>query len=71
MGFVTLGEAVDRVLARLADQRDGKEAGGVETARQLAAAEGEDYRLRRGHHGNTAKAMPRKTVMGRKARMRR
>jgi hypothetical protein len=40
MGFLTLGEAVDRVLARLADQREGKEAGGVETARQLAPAEG-------------------------------
>jgi hypothetical protein len=71
MAFVTLGEALDRVLSRLAEQRMEKEAGGVETARQLAAAEGEDYRLRRDHHGSLVSAKPRKAAMGMKGVARR
>lgn len=36
MAFISLGEALDRVLEKLAVERREKEAGGVETARQLA-----------------------------------
>jgi hypothetical protein len=40
MAFISLGEALDRVLEKLAVERGEKEAGGIETARQLAPAEG-------------------------------
>lgn len=35
MAWLPLGEAVDRVLARLADQRNGK-AGGIDAPREVA-----------------------------------
>ena len=40
MAFISLGEALDRVLEKLAVERGTEKAGGVETARQLAPAEG-------------------------------
>lgn len=39
MAWLPLGEAVDRVLARLADQRNEK-AGGIDAPRKVAPAEG-------------------------------
>lgn len=37
MSFISLGEALDRVLEKLAVERREKEAGGVKTARQVGA----------------------------------
>ncbi len=55
MGFLTLGEAVDRVLARLADQREGKGPGGMTPPGKCARAEGEDYPARLVHGVTVAK----------------
>jgi hypothetical protein len=46
MAWLPLGEAVDRVLARLADQREEKGPGGVTPPGKCARAEGEDYPAR-------------------------
>lgn len=51
MAWLPLGEAVDRVLARLADQRNEK-AGGIDAPRELAPAEGR-ITGRGGDHGIT------------------
>jgi hypothetical protein len=64
MAFISLGEAVDRVLARLAEQREGKEAGGVEAARQAARVSrgGAAPALARGVQGSTVSAQPKKAT---------
>ena len=59
MAFITLHEALDRVLEKLAVEREGKEAGGVEPPAKYALAEGRI--TERGNvHGSTARAKPRK-----------
>ncbi len=65
MAFISLGEALDRVLEKLAVERMER-AGGIKAARSCAPAEGR-ITGRGDGHGSTAKAMPRNTVIGRKA----
>lgn len=51
MGFISLGEALDRVLEKLAVERGEKRAGGMTPPGKCARAEGEDYPARLGKLG--------------------
>ena len=60
MAFVTLGDAVDRLLARLADQQEGKAGEVISLAGRRTRAEGEAYPARlKGAHGSAPSAKPR------------
>ena len=63
MAFISLGEALDRVLEKLAVEREEKGAGGVETAGQLTR-EGRSRPARDGQ-GSALMAKPRKAKNGR------
>lgn len=54
MPFLTLGEAVDRVLQRLSDQRNEK-AGGIDAPRKVAPADWEENRARSGKRGRVSR----------------
>jgi hypothetical protein len=69
MAFISLGEALDRVLEKLAVEREER-AGGIKAARSCAPAEGR-VTGRGDGHGSTAKARPRNTVIGMKGMARR
>lgn len=60
MPFLTLGEAVERVLQRLADQREEKAGEVISLAGRRTRAEGEAYPARlKGAHGSTVSATAR------------
>jgi len=71
MGFISLGEAVARVLDRLEAQRlEGKTGEMISLPGKAAGVGGgaEAPLLASGGHGSLRSARPMKTVMGRKAR---
>ena len=59
MAFISLGEALDRVLEKLAVERGNEKAGGIDAPRKCTLAEGR-ITERGGGHGSTAKAKARK-----------
>lgn len=59
MAFITLHEALDRVLERLAVEREIKTGEAQHLPGKVAPAEGLAIRAR-GDHGSTARAKPRK-----------
>jgi len=52
MAFISLGEAFDRVLEKLAVERGNEKAGGIDAPRKVALAEGR-ITERGGAHGIT------------------
>lgn len=69
MAFISLGEALDRVLEKLAVEREER-AGGIKAARSCAPAEGR-ITGRGDGHGSLVSAKPRKATMGMKGVARR
>jgi hypothetical protein len=59
MAFISLGEALDRVLEKLAVERGNEKAGGIDAPRKVAPADLGGDRAR-GVHGSTANAKARK-----------
>lgn len=58
MAWMPLGDAVDRVLARLADQRNEKPGEVLSLTGKCARAEGEDYPARLGKLGCGGTPLP-------------
>lgn len=63
MAFISLGEALDRVLEKLAVERGNEKAGGIDAPRKVAPADLGGDRARQAH-GSALMAKPRKPKNG-------